>query len=163
MSRTATVKVTAEDSCSPELTVHRPRTAPSEEQYQSLYTTGWEERTGFTKLTQSLNKRANDDNQPLGKGEAINQLPELMEWSEVAQSCPTLCHPMDGSPPGYSINGIFPGKNTGVGCHFLLSKIASFQQQQENLRHTKKLQSLGEKSRQKKLPCENRLKTSAFH
>ena len=24
------------------------------------------------------------------------------------------------SPPGSSVHGIFPGKNTGVGCHFLL-------------------------------------------
>ena len=35
------------------------------------------------------------------------------------QSCPTLCNPRDGSPlllhPWDS-----PGKNTGVGCHFLL-------------------------------------------
>ena len=31
------------------------------------------------------------------------------EWkeSEVAQSCPTLCNPMDCSPPGSSIHGIF--------------------------------------------------------
>ena len=34
------------------------------------------------------------------------------------QSCPTLCDPMDCSPPGSSVHGIFPGKNTGVGCHF---------------------------------------------
>ena len=27
--------------------------------------------------------------------------------SEVAQSCPTLCDPMDCSPPGSSIHGIF--------------------------------------------------------
>ena len=27
--------------------------------------------------------------------------------SEVAQSCPTLCDPMDCSPPGFSIHGIF--------------------------------------------------------
>ena len=36
------------------------------------------------------------------------------------QSCPTLCNPIDGSPPGSPIPGILPGKNTGVGCHFLL-------------------------------------------
>ena len=36
------------------------------------------------------------------------------------QSCPTLCDPIDGSPPGSPIPGIPPGKNTGVGCHFLL-------------------------------------------
>ena len=27
--------------------------------------------------------------------------------SEVAQSCPTLCDPMDCSPPGSSVHGIF--------------------------------------------------------
>ena len=35
------------------------------------------------------------------------------------QSCPTLCDPIDGSPPG-SRPWDSPGKNTGVGCHFLL-------------------------------------------
>ena len=35
------------------------------------------------------------------------------------QSCPTLCDPTDGSPPG-SHPWDSPGKNTGVGCHFLL-------------------------------------------
>ena len=36
------------------------------------------------------------------------------------QPCPTLCDPIDGSPPGSPVPGILPGKNTGVGCHFLL-------------------------------------------
>ena len=30
--------------------------------------------------------------------------------SEVAQLCPTLCHPMDCSPPGFSICGIFQAR-----------------------------------------------------
>ena len=34
-----------------------------------------------------------------------------------------LCDPMDCSPPDSSVHGIFPGKNTGVGCHFLLQGI----------------------------------------
>ena len=38
----------------------------------------------------------------------------------LAQSCLTLCDPMDHSPLGSSVHGIFSGKNTGVGCHFLL-------------------------------------------
>ena len=33
----------------------------------------------------------------------------------VAQSCPTLCDPMDCSPPSSSVHGGYPGKNTGVG------------------------------------------------
>ena len=36
------------------------------------------------------------------------------------QSCPTLCNPTDCSLPGASVDGDSPGKNTGVGCHFLL-------------------------------------------
>ena len=35
----------------------------------------------------------------------------------VAKLCLTLLGPEDCSPPG------FPGKNTGVGCHFLLQRI----------------------------------------
>ena len=36
------------------------------------------------------------------------------------QSCPTLCNPRDGSPPGPLCPWDSSGKNTGVGCHFLL-------------------------------------------
>ena len=36
------------------------------------------------------------------------------------QSCPTLCDSIDGSPPGSPRPWDSPGKNTGVGCHFLL-------------------------------------------
>ena len=40
------------------------------------------------------------------------------------QSCPTLCDPRDGSPPGSPIRLPHPwdppSKNTGMGCHFLL-------------------------------------------
>ena len=36
------------------------------------------------------------------------------------QSCPTLCDPRDGSPPGSPHPWDPPGKNTGVGCHCLL-------------------------------------------
>ena len=47
------------------------------------------------------------------------------KWKRVlvAQSCQTLCGPMDCSPPGSSVHEIFPGKNTGVVCHFLLQEI----------------------------------------
>ena len=41
----------------------------------------------------------------------------------VTQSFPTLCEPMNYSPPGSSVHEIFPGKDTGVGCHFLLQGI----------------------------------------
>ena len=41
----------------------------------------------------------------------------------VTRSCPNLCNPMDCSPPGSSVHGDSPGKNTGVGCHTLLQGI----------------------------------------
>ena len=34
------------------------------------------------------------------------------------QLCPTLCDPIDSSPPGSS-TWDSPSKNTGIGCHFL--------------------------------------------
>ena len=35
---------------------------------------------------------------------------KMKSESEVAQSCPTLCDPMDCSLPGFSIHGIFQGR-----------------------------------------------------
>ena len=35
----------------------------------------------------------------------------------------TLCDPMDYSPPGSSVHGDSPDKNTGVGCYSLLQRI----------------------------------------
>ena len=47
----------------------------------------------------------------------------LLPFCSVALSCPTLCNPVDRSPPGSSIHGDSPGKNTGVDCHVLLQGI----------------------------------------
>ena len=47
----------------------------------------------------------------LGNGEKESEKSE----SEVAQSCPTFCDPMDCSQPGCP--WYFPGKSTRVGCH----------------------------------------------
>ena len=41
----------------------------------------------------------------------------------VSQSCPTLGDPMDCSPPGSSVYGDSPSKNSEVGCHALLQGI----------------------------------------
>ena len=43
--------------------------------------------------------------------------------AKLLQSCQTLCNPIDSSPLGSSVPGDSPGKNTGVGCHFLLQCI----------------------------------------
>ena len=49
-------------------------------------------------------------------------------YPKSLQSCPTLCYPMDCSPPGSSVHGDSPGRNTGVGCHALLQGIFSTQE-----------------------------------
>ena len=43
--------------------------------------------------------------------------------SEVTQSCPIHCHPVDCSLPRLLHPWDSPSKNTGVGCHFLLQGI----------------------------------------
>ena len=56
----------------------------------------------------------------------------------VAQSCP-LCDPMDWSPPGSSVYGDFPGKNTGVCCHALLQGIFLTQGLNSDLLHCRQI------------------------
>ena len=41
----------------------------------------------------------------------------------LSHFCPTLYDPTGCSPPGSSVHGNSPGKNTGVGCHVLLQGI----------------------------------------
>ena len=40
-----------------------------------------------------------------------------------AESCPTLCDPVDSSPHGLLCPWNFPGKNSRVGCYALLQRI----------------------------------------
>ena len=40
----------------------------------------------------------------------INLLLSEVKWNEVAQSCPTLCDPVDCSPPGSSVHGILQAR-----------------------------------------------------
>ena len=53
----------------------------------------------------------------------------------VAQLCPTPCDLMHCSPPGSSVHGDSPGKNTGVGCHALLQGITPTQESNPGLLH----------------------------
>ena len=52
--------------------------------------------------------------------------------SEVAQSCPTLCDPMDCSLSGSSVHGIFQAR---VHCRFLLQGIFLTQKSNPGLSH----------------------------
>ena len=57
----------------------------------------------------------------------------------VAQSCLSLCDPMDCSPPGSSLQGNSPGKNTGVSCHAFLQEIFPTQQSNSGLLHCRQI------------------------
>ena len=57
----------------------------------------------------------------------------------VAQSCLTLCDPMDYSLPGSSVHGDFPGKNTGVDCHAFLQGIFPTQGSNPGLVHYRQI------------------------
>ena len=50
-------------------------------------------------------------------------------------NCVWLCNRMECSPPGSSVHGDSPGKNTGVGCHALLQGIFPTQGSNPGLLH----------------------------
>ena len=56
-------------------------------------------------------------------------------WCSDAQSCQTLCNPMDCSPPGSSVHRDSPSKSTGMACHALLQGIFPTQGLNPNLLH----------------------------
>ena len=59
-------------------------------------------------------------------------LPAMQVGVKVAQPYLTPCNPMDNGPPGSSVHGDFPGKNTGMGCHSLLQEIFPTQEIEPN-------------------------------
>ena len=61
------------------------------------------------------------------------------EKVSVAQSCLTLCNPMDCSPLGSSCQWDLPGKNIGVGCHSLLQGIFLTQGSNLDLLHCRQI------------------------
>ena len=66
----------------------------------------------------------------------------LYHWATsvlIAQSCLTLCDPMDCSPPGSSVHGDSAGKNTGVGSHSLLQGIFQIQGSNSGLLHCRQI------------------------
>ena len=71
----------------------------------------------FWSVTLSVNYRV-----LMGAEKRITPKREYMRAKSI-QLCPTMCNPVGCSLPGYSGPWDFPGKNTGVGCHFLLQGI----------------------------------------
>ena len=59
-------------------------------------------------------------------------------WYKHVLSCSVVydsCDPMDCNPPGSSVHGDSPGKNTGVGCNALLQGIFPTQGSNPSLPH----------------------------
>ena len=74
----------------------------------------------------------------------LQHLLELCMHAKSLQSCPTLCNPMDCSLTGSPVHGILrpwdpPGKNTRVGCHFLLQGIFPTQGSNPGLLHCRQI------------------------
>ena len=59
--------------------------------------------------------------------------------AKLLQSCRALCSPMDCSPPGSSVHGNSPGKNTTVGYHVLLQGIFPTQGLNPGLPHCRQI------------------------
>ena len=72
---------------------------------------------------------AGDQGMIPGSGESFgegNGYP--LHYSFLAPATRVDCKdPMDCSPPGFSVYEIFPDKDTGVGCHFLLQGLVPTQ------------------------------------
>ena len=49
----------------------------------------------------------------------LSKISRYAAAAKLLQSCPTLCDPIDGSPPGSSVLGILQARML-EGCHFLL-------------------------------------------
>ena len=64
---------------------------------------------------------------------------DIITESEVTQSCPTLCNPMDHSLTRLLRPWDFPGKSTEVGCHFLLQGIIPTQGPNPGLQHCRQM------------------------
>ena len=70
-----------------------------------------------------------------GEGLGIGDWRMRFVCAKSLQSGPTLCDPMDCSPPGSSVHGDSPGKNTGMCCHALLHGIFPTQESNSGLQH----------------------------
>ena len=56
-------------------------------------------------------------------GEKSHYLYAAAAAAEWLQSCPTLCNPWDGSPPGSPVPGILQARTLEWVCHFLLQSM----------------------------------------
>ena len=52
--------------------------------------------------------------------EAVSSAAAAAAAAKSLQSCPILCDPRDGSPPGSTVSGILQARTLEAGCPFLL-------------------------------------------
>jgi len=69
----------------------------------------------------------------------VTFLPRSKCLNFMAQSCPTLCNPMDYNPPGSSAHGILQARINKVGCHSLLQGIFPTQGWNLSLLHCRQI------------------------
>ena len=72
----------------------------------------------------------------------VQNLGQRDKWvfALVAQSCPTLCDPWTAVHQGGLLcPWVFPGKDTGMGCHFLLQGIFPTQGSNLGLLHCREI------------------------
>ena len=98
--------------------------------FSELWVSCWTIYRMVLQLVVSSSSSSLDCEQPEGWqcGLLISRCSELVPGklkvkAIVSQSCLTLWDAMECSLPGSSVHGIFPGKDTAVGCHFLLQGI----------------------------------------
>ena len=72
-------------------------------------------------------------------GKSPKIIKEVRTLCLVAQLCPALCDPVDCSPPGSSVHGDSPVKNTGVGGHTRLQWIFPTQGSNPGLPHCRQV------------------------
>ena len=70
--------------------------------------------------------------------------------SEVAQSCPTLSDPMDSSPPGSSVHGIFQARVLEWGAIAFSRAFPTIRQTSNNSKHGKALMEIKEAWRERR-------------
>ena len=74
------------------------------------------------RVTRVSRDREQDEVRRVLSGGALGQMRAAVR-AKPLQSCLTLCDPMDCSPPGSSVHGDSPGKDTEVSGHVLLQGI----------------------------------------
>ena len=114
--------------------------------FSELWVSCWTIYHMVLQLVVSSSSSSLDCEQPEGQqcGLLISRCSELVPGKLkvkviVSQSCLTLWDAMECIPPGSSVNGIVPGKDTGVGCHFLLQGIFLTQGSNPGLLHCRQI------------------------